>query len=399
MRVVKESAGEHNLSYGYLNAGFSPVDLWLAQPPECSVQDSVRLAGQNLEPIETIDLGVQRVNRYRVPPAHVLRVAWTFRRLRACLGDGVSLVAPELCPGERSLYLESSPQLPRHPRIEAEVRRLAGETGDPLAMARRFFHSVATEYRYAHPVRWRGALEMLSSRRGDCGQLVSLFVALCRAAEIPARPLVGTLLTPWIDSAHVWAELWVDGIGWIPADPALGNALAHAGPPGGRDPDRVFGRLERAYFAFSIGFDVDLGNRYGAPVRPLTLPALLTPPNSFGGEILRWGFETAHGRIPHLQPAYPRCYPGKGLNVLLRCSLLGHWSLEARRLPWALAQDVLEQTWLLTVMLLMLLAVFLSWRSTAAAAGCIAAVFALAFARLGLRAWLRGGAFHRANRS
>jgi transglutaminase-like putative cysteine protease len=389
MRLVTDPVAERSLQYGYPNAGFSAVELWLARPPECSVQEGVRVESQSLEPVETLDLGVQKVERYRVPPGHVLRVAWAFRSLRPYLGDGASARVPELSQDERSLYLESSPQIPHHPRIEAEARRLAGSVSDPLAMAQHFFRAVATEYQYAYPVRRRGALEMLSARRGDCGQFASLFVALCRVTEIPARLLVGTLLTPALDQGHSWAEFWVDGVGWIPADPALGNALARSPLPGRGEPDRAFSRLERDYFAFSIGFDVALGDYYGAAVRPPTLSALMSPRISFGGESLRWGFESLHGRIPYLQPVYPRCYPGKGLNALLRCSPLGHWSLDVKSLPWAMAQDVLEQTWFLAAMLLVLLGVILAAWSTRAAACCVAAVFALALARLGIKAWLR----------
>jgi Transglutaminase-like superfamily len=380
---------ERSLQYGYPNAGFSAVELWLAKPPECSVQEGVRVTSRSLEPVETLDLGVQKVERYRVPPGHVLRVAWAFRSLRPYLGDGASARIPDLSPGERSFYLESSPQIPRDSRIESEAQRLAGDVNDPLAKAQRFFHAVATEYQYAYPVRRRGALEMLISRQGDCGQFASLFVALCRASEIPARLLVGTLLTPALDQGHVWAELWVDGVGWIPADPALGNALARSPQPDAGSPDRAFSQLERGYFAFSIGFDVALGDHYGAAVRPPTLPTLMSPSISFGGKNLRWGFDTLQGRIPFLQPVYPRSYPGKGLNALLRCSPLGHWSTDARWLPWAMAQDVLEQTWFLAATLLALLGVVLAGWSTLTAACCVAAVFALAVARLGIKTWLR----------
>ncbi|MFY9820570.1 MAG: transglutaminase domain-containing protein [Thermoanaerobaculia bacterium] len=391
MRLATDPVAERSLHYGYPNAGLAAVELWLAEPPECSVQDRVRVASRSLEPAETIDLGVQTVQRYRVPPGHVLRVDWAFRSLRPHLDDGGggSAGLPGLSPGERSFYLESSPQIPRHARIEAEARRLAGNVSDPLALAQGFFRSVATEYQYAYPVRRRGALEMLASRRGDCGQFVSLFVALCRAAEIPSRVLVGTLLTPSLDQAHAWAEIWVDGVGWVPADPALGNALAHSHLPGAGDPNRAFGQLERGYFAFSIGFDIALGDPYGAAVRPSTLPARIGPRLAFGGESLSWGFATLQGRVPYLQPVYPRCYPGKGVNALLRCSPLGHWSLDAKWLPWALAQDVLEQTWFLVALLLVLLGLIAANWSTAIAACCVAAVFALAIARLGIRAWLR----------
>src|SRR5216683_2300073 len=100
MRLVTEPVAERSLHYGYPNAGFSAVEVWLARPPECSVQEGVRVTSQSLEPIERLDLGVQKVERYRIPPGHVLRVAWAFRSLRPYLGDGASAMVQELSPDE-----------------------------------------------------------------------------------------------------------------------------------------------------------------------------------------------------------------------------------------------------------------------------------------------------------
>lgn len=49
-----------------------------------------------------------------------------------------------------------------------------------------------------------------------------MFIALCRSAGIPARPQVGF----WVkekNQVHVWAEFYIPNIGWIPADPSLGD--------------------------------------------------------------------------------------------------------------------------------------------------------------------------------
>jgi Transglutaminase-like superfamily len=354
MKVIAEPLGESSVAYRYRNAGVAAVDLWLACPPECSVQDRVRVARQSREPLEVVAAGGNRVARYRVPPWRALQVVWTFRRLRPSLADGTADPAPALSPEERSSCLESSPQVPSHPLIAARAAELAAGAEDPLEAARRFFHALVADCRYGYPVRRRGALEMLRTRRGDCGQFASLFAALCRARGIPARLLVGTLLTPWIDSGHVWAELWVDGAGWIPADPSLGNAFAEMRRRGlaAPAPEEAFGRLPSPRFAFSIGFDLPLGERFGAAVRPPTLASLPGPHVAFGGQRLRWGFATLGGRIPYLQPAYPRSYPGSGLSALWRPSPLGHWAVRAKLLPWSAWGDVIEQGWLVIVLVL-----------------------------------------------
>lgn len=60
---------------------------------------------------------------------------------------------------------------------------------------------------------------------GKCTDISSVFVALCRAAGVPAREVFGLRLgkkaqqdiTTW---QHCWAEFFLPGYGWVPADPA-----------------------------------------------------------------------------------------------------------------------------------------------------------------------------------
>jgi transglutaminase-like putative cysteine protease len=49
-----------------------------------------------------------------------------------------------------------------------------------------------------------------------------LFVALCRAGGVPARPVAGC----WAlgeNQWHCWAEFLLPGVGWIPVDPTVGD--------------------------------------------------------------------------------------------------------------------------------------------------------------------------------
>lgn len=60
---------------------------------------------------------------------------------------------------------------------------------------------------------------------GKCTDISSVFVALCRAAGVPAREAFGLRLgkkeeqdiTSW---QHCWSEFFLPGYGWVPADPA-----------------------------------------------------------------------------------------------------------------------------------------------------------------------------------
>lgn len=68
----------------------------------------------------------------------------------------------------------------------------------------------------------RGAAETLKRGKGDCTDFADLYVALCRAAGIPARTVQGFLMTPPRPDdtrRHDWAEVWLRGRGWVHVDP------------------------------------------------------------------------------------------------------------------------------------------------------------------------------------
>jgi hypothetical protein len=70
-------------------------------------------------------------------------------------------------------------------------------------------------------VAFASALEVCKSREGDCTEHAVLLAALCRAAGIPARVLMGVEYLYGIWGGHAWNEVWVDGV-WYPLDATNG---------------------------------------------------------------------------------------------------------------------------------------------------------------------------------
>jgi len=67
----------------------------------------------------------------------------------------------------------------------------------------------------------RGALWALENGAGDCSEYSYLFVALCRAAGIPARIQAGFAFhrpSETLEDGHMWAEYYIENYGWVPVD-------------------------------------------------------------------------------------------------------------------------------------------------------------------------------------
>eukprot|EP01132_Coremiostelium_polycephalum_P006228 gene6228-7758_t len=95
------------------------------------------------------------------------------------------------------------------------------------------FIKVHFSYVYAKDVKGRKASETIGYKCTDCGGFCILFSAIMRMHGIPSRLLFGR----WSKTAgegeqkvHVKGEFYVDGIGWIPFDPASAITGDHVEP-------------------------------------------------------------------------------------------------------------------------------------------------------------------------
>ncbi|MFX1294875.1 MAG: transglutaminase family protein [Promethearchaeota archaeon] len=105
------------------------------------------------------------------------------------------------------------------------ARNLLKESGDDVL---KYLHEV---YTYVQTnIKFRenqdrrlGARIALKEGKGDCDEFSDLFITLCRINKIPARRVVGMLLTDVQKfSLHAWAEVFIPLYNiWVPFDVAL----------------------------------------------------------------------------------------------------------------------------------------------------------------------------------
>jgi transglutaminase-like putative cysteine protease len=156
----------------------------------------------------------------------------------------------------------------------------------------------------------RGMLET-RNLSGKCADLNALYVGLARAAGLPARDVYGIRVAPSqlgykslgassatvTKSQHCRAEVYVNGRGWIPVDPADVRKVVLEEPPGNRPVDdekvraareRLFGSWEMNWVGYNFAHDVQLPGARSGPI-----PFLMYPQA-----------ETAEGLVDSLDPEH-----------------------------------------------------------------------------------------------
>ena len=112
------------------------------------------------------------------------------------------------------------------PAIVQLARRLRGDTRDPVVAARRISQWVHDSLKKSISVTIPSAIQVLDSRTGDCDEHTQLFIALARAAGIPARAAAGLALVGTKFYYHAWPEVFVGK--WVAVDPTFGQFPADA---------------------------------------------------------------------------------------------------------------------------------------------------------------------------
>jgi transglutaminase-like putative cysteine protease len=146
--------------------------------------------------------------------------------------------------------------------------------------------------------------------KGKCADLNALYVGLARSVGLAARDVYGVRVaksrfgykslgagSPDITKAqHCRADVFVDGYGWVPVDPADVRKVVLEEPPGKLPLDApkvvaarktLFGHWEMNWIAYNTAHDIELPGSSGPPI-----PFLMYPQA-----------ETDKGRLDPLDPA------------------------------------------------------------------------------------------------
>ena len=130
-------------------------------------------------------------------------------------------------PADYADYLKPSAYLQSdHPDMQARARAIVEDRTNLLARADAIFEWVYGHVSKQMTVSVPSALDVLRTLKGDCNEHTYLFVALARAAGVPAKIRVGLAYREGAFYYHAWPAVWAGD--WVEMDPTWGERLADA---------------------------------------------------------------------------------------------------------------------------------------------------------------------------
>jgi transglutaminase-like putative cysteine protease len=247
------------------------VRCWLPYPQEHERQREIKLHGTTpaehlVAPPGTPQRTVyfeRRVDEGEGPITFNVRFEYVSSAYYRNLDDALAKPLPSAF--DRKYLDERPPHIVFSPLVKETVAMVVGDEANPLKRARRIFEFVNNEIRYCAEEEY-GTIpafveKALRTRKGDCGIQGMTFIAMCRAAGIPARWQSGWETKPGNWNMHDWAEFYVEPWGWLPADLSCGLRTSD-------DP-----KVRYFYFghqdSYRLIVNLDYGNELVPPKRSL----------------------------------------------------------------------------------------------------------------------------------
>lgn len=140
------------------------------------------------------------------------------------------------------------------------TNEIVKEETNPLLKAKRIYDWITSHVTYSY-VRQYITLPNIpeyaaTTLKGDCGIQASLFITMCRIANIPAQWQAGLYVSPEDIGNHDWARFYVAPYGWLYADCSFGGSAYRAGLKEKRD--FYFGNLDPFRCPMARGFQEEL---------------------------------------------------------------------------------------------------------------------------------------------
>ena len=137
------------------------------------------------------------------------------------------------------------------PYMQETVEKIVGDEKNPYWIGRKIYDFIIGSLEYEMIGGWDVPEVVLKRGSGSCSEYTYTFVALCRAAGLPAR-YQGSIVVRGDDASideafHRWAQIYLPNYGWVPVDANRGDAKSPA------DQARGFGELSNRFLITTQG--------------------------------------------------------------------------------------------------------------------------------------------------
>jgi len=189
--------------------------------------------------------------KFKLAPNESLEIGW---RIQAKIYNIRYILLPFLVgdyipPDIKEKYTRDEEMYKIHdPYIQQIVRSIAANETNLLIKAIKLHDYVIRHLSYALDNKWDDAPTVLKRGNGSCSEYCFAYIALCRAAGIPAKYKGGTYLAelpPYNDSIfHRMVLIYLPNYGWIPVDMTFDEWIFH---------HYAFGFHSNRFFALMTG--------------------------------------------------------------------------------------------------------------------------------------------------
>jgi hypothetical protein len=180
--------------------------------------------------VDSLQLELRELGEFQIPTSH-RQVVTTGEKgvVIVQLRRDFKIEKPEpLTKKEEKTYLQATPRIQSDDKAILDLaKEIVGDATDPDEKAHRIAKWVFKTLKKSYSDNADTALEILDRKAGDCTEHSLIFVALCRAAGVPAREVGGLAyvraskpLLGW----HAWAEIH-NGHQWVSVDPTWNQYL------------------------------------------------------------------------------------------------------------------------------------------------------------------------------
>jgi transglutaminase-like putative cysteine protease len=211
--------------------------------------------------------------------------------------------SPDASQEELAEYLRPTASSPTDGIVLAKAQEIVGGRTAPLDKAQAIYDWIIDNTFRRAETRGCGLgniafMLQTGDMGGKCADINSLCVGLARAAGLPARDFFGIRVADSTVSRslgksgditkaqHCRAEIFIDGKGWLPVDPAdVRKVVLEEGVAVDSDKvkalrERLFGNWEMNWVGFNYARDFALPGQIGGPIGFLMYPYAETPDGS-----------------------------------------------------------------------------------------------------------------------